>query len=196
MLNSSTSPEVLAAWDRWCRALVEHYRDRVAEWEVWNETDLNKTGAAAADTYVDLYIRTDRIVREVQPADRLRAIVAKHGRLIELRQGETGAPSKYQANLALSKIAWPETMQAKWDLRRRHDLPQFAGLRFAVPARGAGRAYPEEVAGAGGPAMGPIGPLRPIGPISPIRPIRPIRPTRPAYPNTASTGTPLPSLVT
>ncbi len=162
-----TSPEALAAWDRWCRALVERYRDRVAEWEVWNEPDLNKTGAAAADAYVDLYIRTARIVREVQPAgkvwalalahnpdyadkflaglkakdalhlvdaitfhgypknpddttlvDRLRAIIAKHGRPIELRQGETGAPSKYQENFALSKLSWTETTQAKWNLRR------------------------------------------------------------------------------
>lgn len=161
------SPEALAAWDRWCRALIERYRDRVAEWEVWNEPDINRTGAAAADAYVDLYIRTARIVREAQPAgrilalalahspdyadkflaglkakdalhlvdaitfhgypknpddtslaDRLRALVAKHGRPIELRQGETGAPSRYQENFALSKIAWTETTQAKWNLRR------------------------------------------------------------------------------
>lgn len=162
-----TSPEALAAWDRWCRALVVRYRDRVTEWEVWNEPDLNKIGTAPVDAYIDLYVRTAKIVREEQPqgkvwalalahdtdyadkfvaglkargqlglvdaitfhgyprnpddtsiADRLRTILAKHGAAIEIRQGETGAPSKFQENFALSKLAWSETTQAKWDLRR------------------------------------------------------------------------------
>jgi len=162
-----SSPEALAAWDRWCRALVERYKDRVNQWEVWNEPDLNKDGTAEVGAYVDIFIRTATMVREVQPAgrvwalalahntdyadkflagmkakgkldlvdaitfhgyprnpddtttvDRLRAITAKHGRAIELRQGETGAPSKYQENFALSKISFTETTHAKWDLRR------------------------------------------------------------------------------
>ncbi len=160
-----SSPDALAAWDRWCRALVERYRDRVREWEVWNEPDLNRRTPVA--DYVDLYSRTAAMVRALQPqgrvwalglagrveyadqflaglqakgqldlvdaitfhgfprnpddtqmVDRLRAVVAKYGRAIELRQGETGAPSKYQENFALAKIAWTETTQAKWDLRR------------------------------------------------------------------------------
>ena len=162
-----SSPEALAAWDRWTRALVERYKDRVNQWEVWNEPDLNQAGTATAEAYVGLYIRTATMIREVQPGgqvwalalahaseyadqflagmkaqgkidlidaitfhgyprnpddtqlvDRLRAIGAKHGRVIELRQGETGAPSKFQENFALSKIAFTETTHAKWDLRR------------------------------------------------------------------------------
>lgn len=162
-----SSPEALAAWDRWCRALVERYKDRVNEWEVWNEPDINRTGTATSGAYVDLFIRTATIVREVQPrgkvwalalagnvdyadqflagvaakgrldlidaitfhgyprnpddtavVDRLRAVMAKHGRTFELRQGETGATSRYQENFALQKIAFTETLQAKWDVRR------------------------------------------------------------------------------
>jgi hypothetical protein len=162
-----SSPEALAAWDRWCRALVERYKDRVNQWEVWNEPDLNNDGSAPVAAYVDLYIRTATMVRELQPkgqvwalalahkldyaddfiglmkakgkldlidaitfhgyprnpddtsyVDKLRAIGAKHGRTIPLRQGETGAPSKYQENFALAKISFTETTQAKWDLRR------------------------------------------------------------------------------
>ena len=162
-----SSPEALAAWDKWCRALVERYQDRVSEWEVWNEPDLNKAGLAGVDAYVDLYIRTSTMVRAVQPqgkvwalalahtpeyadkflagmkakgkldlidaitfhgyprnpddttmVDRLRAISAKYGRVIELRQGETGATSRYQENFALAKLSFTETSQAKWDLRR------------------------------------------------------------------------------
>ena len=162
-----SSPEALAAWDKWCRALVERYKDRVNQWEVWNEPDLNNDGTAPVGAYVDLYIRTATMVREVQPSgrvwalalahkfeyadqfiaglkergkldlvdaitfhgyprnpddtsyvDKLRAICAKHGRTIELRQGETGAASRYQPDFALSKISWTETTQAKWDVRR------------------------------------------------------------------------------
>ncbi len=162
-----SSPEALAAWDKWCRALVERYKDRVTEWEVWNEPDINKTSTATVDAYVGLYVRTATMVRELQPkakiwalglagnvdyaekflaglkaqgkldlvdaitfhgyprnpddttlADKLRSVIAKHGAKIGIRQGETGAPSKYQENFALSKISWTENLQAKWDLRR------------------------------------------------------------------------------
>jgi hypothetical protein len=55
---------------------------------------------------------------ETTNIDRLRAIIARFGRPIEVRQGETGAPSKYQENFALSKLPWSELTQAKWNLRR------------------------------------------------------------------------------
>ncbi len=162
-----SSPEALAAWDRWVRALVERYKDRVNEWEVWNEPDLNNRGTAPVDSYIDLYLRTVGIVRELQPharlyalalahtaeyaeqfvagmkdrgrlemidaitihgyprnpddtalVDRLRAYIAPLGHPIQLRQGETGAPSRYQENFALRNITWTENTQAKWNLRR------------------------------------------------------------------------------
>ncbi|MBE7540427.1 MAG: hypothetical protein HS122_18720 [Opitutaceae bacterium] len=162
-----SSPEALAAWDAWVRVLVLRYRDRVDQWEVWNEPDLNSKGTATAEAYVDLYIRTATIVRQLQPSgkiwalalahvttyadqflagmkakgrlglvdaitfhgyprnpddmrtlDQLHAVVVKYGRPIELRQGETGAPSRYQDNFALRQISFTETTQAKWDLRR------------------------------------------------------------------------------
>lgn len=162
-----SSPEALAAWDRWVAAVVERYRDRVHEWEVWNEPDINHAGTATAEAYVSLYIRTARIVRERQSRsriwalglagdidyaakflaglqeqgqldlvdaitihgyprnpddttniDRLRAVIAKYPRPIEIRQGETGSNSRYQEGFALSRISWTENLQAKWNLRR------------------------------------------------------------------------------
>jgi len=50
--------------------------------------------------------------------DQLRAIIAPLGRPIAVRQGETGATSKYQENFALKKLPMTETTQAKWNLRR------------------------------------------------------------------------------
>lgn len=68
------SPEALAAWDRWVAALVGHFRDRVSEWEIWNEPDGNRTGQAPAAAYVDLHIRTATIIRAAQPAARIYAL--------------------------------------------------------------------------------------------------------------------------
>ena len=50
--------------------------------------------------------------------DRALKVVRMFSPTIQVRQGETGAPSKFQTVLALSKRPWSETTQAKWDLRR------------------------------------------------------------------------------
>jgi len=161
-----TSPEALAAWDRWAKALVERYKDRVQEWEIWNEPDLSADRVPVAN-YVDLYVRSASMIRSVQPKGRiialslasnlnyaeqflaglqaqgrldlvdvitahgyprnpddttnidlLKAIIAKYGRAIEVRQGETGAPSRHQKQFALRFISFTENLQAKWNLRR------------------------------------------------------------------------------
>ena len=67
-----TSPEALAAWDKWVRAMVTRYKAQVPEWEIWNEPDLNKqhTGAEIGG----FYIRTARVVKSVQPNARLIAL--------------------------------------------------------------------------------------------------------------------------
>lgn len=162
-----SSPEALAAWDRWSEALVARYRDRVREWEIWNEPDINRPKAPSVERYVDLFIRTAVTLRRLQPegrifalglagkldyADRflaglqargaldlvdaitlhgyprnpddlssiegLREVVAKYGRAIEVRQGESGASSQLLEHAALRGIRWTENLQAKWNLRR------------------------------------------------------------------------------
>ena len=50
--------------------------------------------------------------------DQLRAIIARHDHPIAVRQGETGATSKFQENFALKKLPMTETIQTKWNLRR------------------------------------------------------------------------------
>lgn len=162
-----SSPEALAAWGRWAKALIERYRDRVHEWEIWNEPDLNASGRAPVEAYVELYVRSAKLIRALQPQgkiialslsnnldyadrfladlkaqglldlvdaitlhgypsnpddtsnlDRLRAVIGKHGRDIEVRQGETGAPSRQQKQFALRNLSFTENLQAKWNLRR------------------------------------------------------------------------------
>jgi len=159
------SPEALAAWDAWVQALVRRYKDRVTEWEVWNEPDLG--GAVPPEDYAGLFIRTAQIIRREQPdayidalalagnttyaerflrclqqqdklhlvsaitihgypqnpdnlgnIDKLRSIVARFSASIDVRQGETGAPSAPATVGALAGPSWTELTQAKWDLRR------------------------------------------------------------------------------
>ena len=51
-----TDEATLQAWERYVTAVVERYRDRVHEWEVWNEPNLR--GTNQADAYGELLIRT------------------------------------------------------------------------------------------------------------------------------------------
>ncbi len=66
-----TSPEALAAWERWVRALVARYRDQVDEWEVWNEAGY---GGNPAGAYAELLVRTAAAIRDVQPRARIQAL--------------------------------------------------------------------------------------------------------------------------
>lgn len=37
-----TSEEALEAWDQWVEAMVNRYKEKVKEWEIWNEPDISK----------------------------------------------------------------------------------------------------------------------------------------------------------
>ncbi len=63
------SAEALAAWDKWVEAFVNHFKDRVNEWEIWNEPDLSKK--FTAQDYATFYERTADVIRSAQPDSRL-----------------------------------------------------------------------------------------------------------------------------
>jgi len=60
------SEAALAAWDRYVRATVRHFRDRISVYEVWNEAD-GAGNKAEPGEYARLYQRTAEVVREEQP---------------------------------------------------------------------------------------------------------------------------------
>ena len=70
------SPEALTAWDNWVRALVRHFKDRVREWEIWNEPDLSTSNSP--EEYTALFIRTATILRAEQPGGRIYALALAH----------------------------------------------------------------------------------------------------------------------
>ena len=59
------NPEAFAAWLRYVEACVRRYKDVVDEWEVWNEPF-----GQGAD-YAELFYRTARAIRAVQPAAKI-----------------------------------------------------------------------------------------------------------------------------
>ena len=64
-----TSETALKAWDAWVAALVEHFRDRVQEWSIWNEPDWQK-GIIPQDI-AHFNIRTAAVIRQHQPDARI-----------------------------------------------------------------------------------------------------------------------------
>ena len=74
LLNSlMTSPEGYAAYDRWVEALVTRYKDRVHEWEIWNEPD-HPGQKIAPETTAELNIRTADIIKRLQPDAKIAAL--------------------------------------------------------------------------------------------------------------------------
>jgi polysaccharide biosynthesis protein PslG len=67
-----TSVEALEAWDRWVEALVARYKDRVWEWEIWNEPDISKR--FTAEEFAAFHVRTCDIIKRIQPEARIIAL--------------------------------------------------------------------------------------------------------------------------
>ncbi|RYC70989.1 hypothetical protein EQG79_02240 [Spirosoma sordidisoli] len=74
LLNSMpTSPEGFAAYGRWVTALVTRYKDRVKEWEIWNEPD-HPMQKNSPETTAELNIRTGEIIKRIQPEAKIAAL--------------------------------------------------------------------------------------------------------------------------
>ena len=65
-----TSEEGLQAFVNYAGALVEHFKGRVNEWEIWNEAD-HRYNDAGPEQYAELYYQTANKVKEVQPNAKL-----------------------------------------------------------------------------------------------------------------------------
>lgn len=73
-----TSPEALAAWDRWVEALVTRYKGKVKDWEVWNEPNFGDNLENTPQKAAALHVRTIEIVKRVQPEARISGLALGH----------------------------------------------------------------------------------------------------------------------
>jgi hypothetical protein len=67
-----TSEEALAAWDNWVEALITRYKEKVTEWEIWNEPDISKK--MTAEEFAAFHVRTSDIIKRIQPEARIIAL--------------------------------------------------------------------------------------------------------------------------
>jgi hypothetical protein len=65
--------EALIAWTKWVNAMVSRYKNRVTEWEVWNEVS-GHGDALPAEQYAAFYITTAETVRSIQPKGKMVAL--------------------------------------------------------------------------------------------------------------------------
>lgn len=68
-----TSPEAVAAWDRWVEAMATRYKDKVAIWGMWNEPTGNPKLTASDIT--EFNIRTAAVIKRVHPKARIAGLV-------------------------------------------------------------------------------------------------------------------------
>ncbi|WP_231590586.1 hypothetical protein [Hymenobacter terrenus] len=73
-----TSPEALAAWDKWTAALVARYQDRVTNWEIWNEPNFGDNLENMPAKCAALHIRTLDIIKRLQPAAKVSGLALGH----------------------------------------------------------------------------------------------------------------------
>lgn len=73
-----TSPEALAAWDRWVEALVTRYKAKVTDWEIWNEPNFGDNLENTPEKCAALHIRTIDILKRVQPASKVSGLALGH----------------------------------------------------------------------------------------------------------------------
>lgn len=73
-----SSAIALKAWDRWVEALVKRYRDKVKDWEVWNEPNFGDNEINSPEKVADLNIRTASIIKNLQPNAKISGLAMGH----------------------------------------------------------------------------------------------------------------------
>lgn len=71
-----STPEACKAWANYVSALVSRNKDKVFEWEIWNEADLRKQ--TTAENYASLFVLTAETIRKIQPRAKITALAVAH----------------------------------------------------------------------------------------------------------------------
>ena len=76
-LGSKLFPDgpVMDGWLRYVRAIVTRYKGKVSMWEIWNEPD-NSRNLKDYPLYANLFVRTAKVIREVDPQAKIAAFAS------------------------------------------------------------------------------------------------------------------------
>jgi Glycosyl hydrolases family 39 len=80
------SEVALTAWDKWVAALVTRYKDKVKDWEVWNEPNFGDNDINKPEAVAELNIRTAEIIKKIQPEAKISGLAMGH---IDLEYADT-----------------------------------------------------------------------------------------------------------
>ncbi|MEJ7830864.1 MAG: beta-galactosidase, partial [Segetibacter sp.] len=72
------SDTALRAWDKWVTALVQRYKTKVKDWEVWNEPNFGDNEINLPEKVAELNIRTAEIIKRLQPAAKISGLAMGH----------------------------------------------------------------------------------------------------------------------
>ena len=72
------SKEALEAYYKWVTALVTRYKDKVTEWEVWNEPNFADNAVNTPEMTAEFNIRTAEIVKKIQPHAKISGLALGH----------------------------------------------------------------------------------------------------------------------
>lgn len=72
------SPEALAAFGRWTEAMVTRYRDKVVDWEVWNEPNFSDNLINSPEETADFNIMVAEIIKRIQPQAKISGLSLGH----------------------------------------------------------------------------------------------------------------------
>jgi hypothetical protein len=73
-----TSTVALTAWDKWVDAMVKRYKDKVKDWEIWNEPNFGDNEINSAEKVAELNIRTAEIIKRIQPEAKISGLAMGH----------------------------------------------------------------------------------------------------------------------
>lgn len=72
------SLEAREAYEKWVAAMVERYKDKVKDWEIWNEPNFSDNKTNTPEITAEFNIRTAKIIKEIQPEAKISALALGH----------------------------------------------------------------------------------------------------------------------
>lgn len=73
-----TSKEALEGYNKWVAAMVTRYKDKVKDWEIWNEPNFGDNTVNTPELIADFNIRTAEIIKRIQPDARISGLALGH----------------------------------------------------------------------------------------------------------------------
>ncbi|MDZ4807732.1 MAG: hypothetical protein SGI96_05620 [Bacteroidota bacterium] len=72
------SAEALQAYNKWVAAMVTRYKDKVFDWEIWNEPNFGDNSINTPELIADFNIRTAEIIKKIQPNAKISGLALGH----------------------------------------------------------------------------------------------------------------------